>query len=534
MYVSEEHRYYRKARKKFSLKTYGLLCLWLILALIQWIVVAIIEDARHTFRSLYYICFVTFALAVLLFTLFIFIEKMRFMKGVNFAVSLIIVELQIISTFALVALSWWAEVLAFFLVALLLVVIFLIIGIFLPAKADLTLDIAILFIIAFIFLIIASFVLMFELLVWKTIPWAYLVVEISVTLTILLFVMYHGQTIHGNRFAEMRLNDFFLGSLILFHDFLIIYWLTFYWQTKYRHLTPDSWVATSTRDPEYNNNTRYRNIDSNLDWEQPHDRTTNLPWENENWSTKDDDGGDPNRGDKLYPQIPKGRGGNRDRGIYGNRDFGDDELYPQDPKGRDGNRGRGIYGKGNQGDDEPYPEIPNGRGGNRDRGIYGNRNHGERDPTDRRQPNNWVTTKDWSVYKRRPSHENRNGARTNSPTTTYDYLTTYYHDEWDPEYITQGLEKEVPFDDHFVDDSKDQPGEDILNPMPDEDYEEYMDHGDDEGKSAVGLENPSIDFPSADHQPSDDSEKREEPKTDDSPNIYIVPRTQSGNLRMEI
>ncbi|KAH8351535.1 hypothetical protein KR059_007163 [Drosophila kikkawai] len=43
----------------------------------------------------------------------------------------------------------------------------------------------------------------------------------------------------------MRLNDFFLGSLILFHDFLIIFWLTFYWQIRYRPVTADNWLASS-------------------------------------------------------------------------------------------------------------------------------------------------------------------------------------------------------------------------------------------------------------------------------------------------
>lgn len=49
---------------------------------------------------------------------------------------------------------------------------------------------------------------------------------------------YHAQTINGSRFAEMRLNDFLLGSLILFHDFLIIYYTTFYWSVKYEPLKP--------------------------------------------------------------------------------------------------------------------------------------------------------------------------------------------------------------------------------------------------------------------------------------------------------
>ncbi|EDW41625.1 GM25557 [Drosophila sechellia] len=184
MYVSDEHRYYRKARRKFSLKAYGLLVLWLILALAQWLVIAFIEDAREIFTSLYYICLATFALAILIFGLFIFFEKLRFINGLNFIMSLIIVELQIISTFALVAISWWADVLTFFGVALILMAIFLLIGVFLPA--DLTLDIAVLFILAFLFLNVASFILLFELLVSITIPYAYLVVEMSITFTILL------------------------------------------------------------------------------------------------------------------------------------------------------------------------------------------------------------------------------------------------------------------------------------------------------------------------------------------------------------
>lgn len=45
--------------------------------------------------------------------------------------------------------------------------------------------------------------------------------------------MYHAQTISGGRFAEMRVNDFLLATLIIFFDFIIIYLLTFYVQTKY-------------------------------------------------------------------------------------------------------------------------------------------------------------------------------------------------------------------------------------------------------------------------------------------------------------
>ncbi|KAM8708540.1 hypothetical protein ACLKA7_015508 [Drosophila subpalustris] len=189
-----------------------------------------LETARDIFKDYYYICFITFALAILLFIIFIFYERLRFINGVNFVVSFLIVELQIISLFALVARVYLADLLFFFGICALLMVIFLIIGAVLPRKIDLTLDVAILFILGFIFLIVAVFLLMVKFVIPKTSTYAYLFAEIFISIMILLFVMYHAQTINGSRFAEMRLNDALLGSLILFHDFLIIYWLTFYWQ----------------------------------------------------------------------------------------------------------------------------------------------------------------------------------------------------------------------------------------------------------------------------------------------------------------
>ncbi|XP_002095216.3 uncharacterized protein LOC6534539 [Drosophila yakuba] len=492
MYVSDEHRLYRKARRKFSFKTYGLLALWLVLALAQWLVIAFIESARKTFRSLYYICLATFALAIILFGLFIFVEKMRFIKGLNFIMSLIIVELQIVSTFALVALSWWADVLTFYAVALILVVIFLVIGVFLPSRADLTLDIAVLFILAFIFLIVASFILLFELLVRKTIPYAYSVVEISVTFMILLFVIYHGQTINGNRFAEMRLNDFFLGSLILFHDFLIIFWLTFYWQIHYRPITPDSWLETST--PYYNSsvgrNDTYRSLNG----------ATHPPW-GEDWFT---------------------------------RRFDD--------------------GYGSDSDAKDYPEMPSGRG------KPGNRNPNDRDPMDEHRPNNRGFTNDWSVYNQRPKNgfRSRGRSRTKSPEPKNVHHRHRKPEEWDPEYITQGVDMAVPFNDRYGENSKDVHEDDEVHPIHNEDTGPIMedddsdvpinvhseqpidkfyqnpntgpkiDAGNGEGKSAAGFGDPTVDFPPADYQPFDDPSWQIHSSTDSS-YIYIIPKARPSS-----
>lgn len=91
----------------------------------------------------------TFAVAVLFLILFIFVEKVRFIAGLNFILAFIIVstksfegkfkilsrpqvELQIVSTFALVVITWWADSLAFLALCIFLIIIFAIIGVFLP------------------------------------------------------------------------------------------------------------------------------------------------------------------------------------------------------------------------------------------------------------------------------------------------------------------------------------------------------------------------------------------------------------------
>lgn len=118
-----------------------------------------------------------------------------------------------------------------------------------------------LFILSLLLLIVGMHFLTAFFVLADTKPYTYLAMEICISIIILLvsiwpdqivapvstliptpqFVMYHSQTINGSRFAEMRLNDWLLASLILFHDYLILYWLTFYWQLNYEPLKPKSW-----------------------------------------------------------------------------------------------------------------------------------------------------------------------------------------------------------------------------------------------------------------------------------------------------
>jgi len=52
------------------------------------------DEVRDVFKDYYYICFVTFGLAIFLFSIFIFYEKLRFMNGVNFVFAILIVSVD--------------------------------------------------------------------------------------------------------------------------------------------------------------------------------------------------------------------------------------------------------------------------------------------------------------------------------------------------------------------------------------------------------------------------------------------------------
>ncbi|KAH8320953.1 hypothetical protein KR067_012452 [Drosophila pandora] len=219
-------RAYRRARRKFALIVYVLTIAWMILALIQWIIVALIAEISDIFRASYWISIIFFIVAMLLVILFIFLEKVRFIIGLNWLLTVLIVEFIIIGLFALVSRSPWPDIVMWFFICVLLVFIFVLLGSIIPH--DLTLDVVILFVLAFIFLMITIYFIMLYILL--EMPYSFLIFQLFVSTIVLLFVMYHAQTINGGRFAEMRLNDHLLASLILFHDFIILFLLSFYAQ----------------------------------------------------------------------------------------------------------------------------------------------------------------------------------------------------------------------------------------------------------------------------------------------------------------
>ncbi|XP_017040882.1 uncharacterized protein LOC108087823 isoform X2 [Drosophila ficusphila] len=185
--ISEKSEYYKKKRRKFALISYLLTALFLIVALLQWVLFHIVDGINAFFTTYYWFECIVLGMAPLI------VRHYRFQFMFSFLI--------------------WTIVLA----------IFIICGFCLPL--DLTLDVVVLFVLAVVSIIGAIYFVM--LYIVANVPYSFLIARAFIVISILMFVMYHAQIINGGRFAEMRTNDYFLAAIILFLDFLLLYLFSF-------------------------------------------------------------------------------------------------------------------------------------------------------------------------------------------------------------------------------------------------------------------------------------------------------------------
>ncbi|KAH8271510.1 hypothetical protein KR018_002248, partial [Drosophila ironensis] len=230
-------------RRSFTVAVYLLLAAQLILAVGQWCVFAccnFMEEWAFVFH-------IVFCLGLLLLVLFIFFEALRFQPVVNWVMAILIFECVVVGMGPFVVRHYFTEFLASCLLWTLVLIIFILIGSFVPM--DLTLDVVVLFVLSVISTIGAIYFLMIYIVFNSAYCFwfarAFIIISIWMVgtnainwylndlLTIFQFVMYHAQIINGYRFAEMRTKDYLLGSLLLFLDFLLLLIFSFQLATRW-------------------------------------------------------------------------------------------------------------------------------------------------------------------------------------------------------------------------------------------------------------------------------------------------------------
>ncbi|BFG06351.1 uncharacterized protein DMAD_04880 [Drosophila madeirensis] len=221
--------FYKKARRRFSWLTYLLTAVFLILSVAQWLSIQQLTTSNEFFTEKYWVGSIFFAVGLVLFGLFIFFETLRFVVPLNWIFAIVIFECVVMGVASLVVRHHKYQFLLSFVIWSVTLGFFLLCGSFLPH--DLTLDIVVLFVLAILALIGAMYFLMMHIV--TNMPYSFFVHRGFVVCSIWMFVMYHAQIINGGKFAEMRTKDYLLSSLMLFHDFLLMFMLSFHLAPKW-------------------------------------------------------------------------------------------------------------------------------------------------------------------------------------------------------------------------------------------------------------------------------------------------------------
>ncbi|XP_030375659.1 uncharacterized protein LOC115624948 [Scaptodrosophila lebanonensis] len=233
--------YYKKRRQKFACTVYILALVFLILAFIQWFLFNYISDVATIFIDYYWIGIIFFVIALILIIVFVFFENLRFLTPCNWILAFLIIECLILGLAPLIPRQYLLHFVVSFIIWAAVLWLFILIGSFLPH--DLTLDVVVLFVIAVVAIVGAVYFLMLYIVI--NVPYSFFVHRGFIVLSIVLFVMYHAQIINGKRFAEMRVQDYLLGAIILFLDFLLMFLYSFYLAPKWSDKCDTERNATS-------------------------------------------------------------------------------------------------------------------------------------------------------------------------------------------------------------------------------------------------------------------------------------------------
>ncbi|XP_017077161.1 uncharacterized protein LOC108111967 [Drosophila eugracilis] len=230
--TSERKAYYKRERRKFALITYLLTAIFLLLALLQWVIFYFVDVIKLFFIEYYLVSCIFFGIGLVLLVLFIFFEALRFNKMINWLFAVLIFECIVLGMAPLITHHYTYQFLFSFFIWTVALALFILCGSCIPL--DLTLDVVVLFVLAVVSIIAAIYFVMLYIVI--NAPYSFIVARFFIVISILMFVMYHAQIINGGRFAEMRTQDYFLGALMLFLDFLLLYLFSFQMAPKWSDL----------------------------------------------------------------------------------------------------------------------------------------------------------------------------------------------------------------------------------------------------------------------------------------------------------
>uniref|UniRef100_A0A1B0FK24 Uncharacterized protein n=1 Tax=Glossina morsitans morsitans TaxID=37546 RepID=A0A1B0FK24_GLOMM len=209
----------RKIRRRFMIKAYLLFIAFVLFSVLQWVLVLTFPAIGDFLINHEELSIGGLFMSLILMTVFVFVEGIRIAIPLNWLLTFIILEAVIIGMSRLLVMTCYGVMLASLIFVLVPMVICILIGSLI--KHDFTLDVIILFVLSFVFFVGAVYFVTFYVI--AQVKLAFYLYAALVYIIVCIFIMYHTQTINGNRYAEMRTTDYLLAALILYVDFLVLY-----------------------------------------------------------------------------------------------------------------------------------------------------------------------------------------------------------------------------------------------------------------------------------------------------------------------
>ncbi|XP_017071498.1 uncharacterized protein LOC108108103 [Drosophila eugracilis] len=215
-------------RRKYIIKVFLEFGGFLLIGIVHWILMLtllhdwFLDMVKDNLPAL----ILAFVMGMFLLAIFSVSTQLRKISCINWIITLVIVECVVFSLSLLIVSSGILYMLAGFLIVSLVFVMCTIIAVFMTP--DLTEAGLYLYILATGAYVMSLYSLLFYAVLGMT--WGFYAFATLIACIVLLFLMYHVQTITGGRVLSEGLYDDKLAALLLFHEFIGLFVLTLYWR----------------------------------------------------------------------------------------------------------------------------------------------------------------------------------------------------------------------------------------------------------------------------------------------------------------
>ncbi|XP_032598765.1 uncharacterized protein LOC116806468 [Drosophila grimshawi] len=215
-------------RRRFTYRTFIQFIIFQLLALMQWLILVLVQPGSKTEELVQRhepTLILLFFVSMLLLLIFALSNEIRLLSCISLFITVFVIESLVLAMGLLAAKTNCVRLLISFVCVSILMILATILALF--WSYDITKHASVLFLWEFCVFMLSIYVVAFYIIL--KLSWVYFVYTAVIVIMVLPILVYHVQTIVGNGEVRASLQDDKFAALLLFHDFLGLFMLTFYW-----------------------------------------------------------------------------------------------------------------------------------------------------------------------------------------------------------------------------------------------------------------------------------------------------------------